>query len=67
MTEPASGASSQFLSGKHAVVTGGARGIGAAITTILLSHGARVTSMSRGTASPATVPPCSCHTRDFIR
>ena len=42
---------SQLLSGKHAVVTGGSRGIGAAVTDILLAHGARVTSVSRN-ASP---------------
>lgn len=36
-----------LLSGKHAVVTGGARGIGAAVTRALLDHGARVTVVSR--------------------
>jgi NAD(P)-dependent dehydrogenase (short-subunit alcohol dehydrogenase family) len=40
-----------LLAGKHAVVTGGARGIGAALTGELLSHGARVTSMGRSTDS----------------
>src|SRR5271166_2471666 len=35
------------LSGKHAVVTGGARGIGAAITRALVVHGVRVTVLSR--------------------
>jgi len=44
----------ELLSGKHALVTGGSRGIGAAITSILLSHGARVTTLARsGTASSA--------------
>jgi len=38
------------LSGKHAVVTGGARGIGAAITRALLGHGARVTMLGRSQA-----------------
>jgi len=33
------------LAGQHAVVTGGARGIGAAIATALASHGANVTIM----------------------
>jgi 3-hydroxybutyrate dehydrogenase len=42
----------RFLTGKHAVVTGGSRGIGAAVTAILLSYGARVTSVGRGTSSP---------------
>ena len=36
-----------LLAGKHALVTGGARGIGAAITSALLGHGARVTMLGR--------------------
>lgn len=47
MTDASRGQSSQLLSGKHALVTGGARGIGAAVTEMLLEHGARVTSVSR--------------------
>ena len=35
------------LAGKHALVTGGGRGIGAAIARALLSHGARVTLLGR--------------------
>jgi NAD(P)-dependent dehydrogenase (short-subunit alcohol dehydrogenase family) len=35
------------LAGKHALVTGGSRGIGAAIASLLLAHGARVTAISR--------------------
>jgi NAD(P)-dependent dehydrogenase (short-subunit alcohol dehydrogenase family) len=38
---------SQLLAGKHALVTGGARGIGAAVTRQLLSHGAKVTTLGR--------------------
>lgn len=38
------------LAGKHAVVTGGARGIGAAITGSLLAHGAQVTTLGRSAA-----------------
>jgi NAD(P)-dependent dehydrogenase (short-subunit alcohol dehydrogenase family) len=38
---------SNLLEGKHAVVTGGARGIGAAVTRVLLTHGARVTVLGR--------------------
>jgi NAD(P)-dependent dehydrogenase (short-subunit alcohol dehydrogenase family) len=52
VTEARRGQSSQLLSGRHAVVTGGARGIGAAVTEILLAHGARVTSVSRASATP---------------
>jgi len=44
---------SQALAGKHAVVTGGARGIGAAVTQALVSHGANVTMLGRSTAPPA--------------
>ena len=38
---------SQLLAGKHALVTGGSRGIGAAIARALLAHGARVTITGR--------------------
>jgi NAD(P)-dependent dehydrogenase (short-subunit alcohol dehydrogenase family) len=38
---------SHLLAGKHALVTGGARGIGAAVTRALLAHGARVTMLGR--------------------
>jgi NAD(P)-dependent dehydrogenase (short-subunit alcohol dehydrogenase family) len=36
-----------LLSGKHAIVTGGARGIGEAIARTLTTHGARVSVISR--------------------
>lgn len=36
-----------LLAGKHGVVTGGTRGIGAAVTRMLLSQGARVTFVGR--------------------
>lgn len=42
---------SRPLAGKHALVTGGARGIGAAITRVLLEQGARVTIAGRGKAA----------------
>lgn len=35
------------LAGRHALVTGGTRGIGAAVTHALLAHGARVTMLGR--------------------
>src|SRR5215813_6732661 len=44
---------SQALSGKHAVVTGGSRGIGAAVTQALAAHGARVTMLGRSAAPPS--------------
>ena len=47
MTGEAGGLKSELLAGKHAMVTGGARGIGAAVTDLLLAHGARVTSLGR--------------------
>jgi NAD(P)-dependent dehydrogenase (short-subunit alcohol dehydrogenase family) len=43
----AAGRKSDLLSGKHAIVTGGTRGIGAAVTRALLDHGARVTVLGR--------------------
>ena len=45
--------SSQALAGKHAVVTGGARGIGAAVTRALVAHGANVTMLGRS-PNPST-------------
>ena len=38
---------SQSLAGKHVLVTGGGRGIGAAVARALLAHGARVTISGR--------------------
>jgi 3-hydroxybutyrate dehydrogenase len=39
--------SPRALAGRHALVTGGVRGIGAAVTRALLAHGARVTILGR--------------------
>jgi NAD(P)-dependent dehydrogenase (short-subunit alcohol dehydrogenase family) len=39
--------SDRYLEGQHAVVTGGSRGIGAAVTRALVERGAKVTVMSR--------------------
>jgi NAD(P)-dependent dehydrogenase (short-subunit alcohol dehydrogenase family) len=47
VTTPQAAPISKLLAGKHALVTGGTRGIGAAVTRILLSHGGRVTSLGR--------------------
>lgn len=41
----------RYLEGKHAIVTGGGRGIGAAISGLLVERGARVTIMGRSLAS----------------
>jgi len=41
------GAATQLLAGKHALVTGGGRGIGVAIARQLAAHGARVTITGR--------------------
>jgi NAD(P)-dependent dehydrogenase (short-subunit alcohol dehydrogenase family) len=43
----------QTLAGKHAVVTGGARGIGAAVTRALVASGANVTVLGRSAAAAA--------------
>lgn len=53
MTADSRHQSAQLLAGKHALVTGGSRGIGAAIVRILLANGARVTSVGRNAKSPA--------------
>jgi NAD(P)-dependent dehydrogenase (short-subunit alcohol dehydrogenase family) len=45
--------SSQALAGKHAVVTGGARGIGAAVTRALVAYGANVSVLGRSSAPAA--------------
>ena len=46
----AKGATVRALEGKHAVVTGGGRGIGAAIAAALAGHGATLTLMGRDSA-----------------
>jgi NAD(P)-dependent dehydrogenase (short-subunit alcohol dehydrogenase family) len=45
----------QALNGKHALVTGGAKGIGAAVTRILAAHGAKVTMLGRSEAPPKSL------------
>jgi NAD(P)-dependent dehydrogenase (short-subunit alcohol dehydrogenase family) len=50
MTQVAQIQNSQLLAGKHALVTGGSRGIGAVISRFLLAHGARVSVLGRGSS-----------------
>jgi NAD(P)-dependent dehydrogenase (short-subunit alcohol dehydrogenase family) len=52
VTPPAQDSAATRLDGVHAVVTGGGRGIGAAITRTLAAHGAHVTILGR---DPATL------------
>ena len=47
MTQPTHSNVDRNLAGKHALVTGGSRGIGAAVAALLLAHGARVSVLSR--------------------
>src|SRR5579864_3457920 len=47
MSAAPSGTNSAALHGKHALVTGGARGIGLAISRMLLADGVRVTMLGR--------------------
>ena len=60
---------SQILAGKHAVVTGGARGIGAAVTRALLAHGARVTMLGRRPAPSGDndVAVEQCHEIGYVQ
>jgi NAD(P)-dependent dehydrogenase (short-subunit alcohol dehydrogenase family) len=51
MKQAAETQSSNLLAGRHALVTGGSRGIGAAVTQALLAHGARVSTLGRSPAS----------------
>lgn len=50
MTMP-SNADERYLDGRHAIVTGGGRGIGAAVAAALAQRGANVTVMGRTTAT----------------
>jgi NAD(P)-dependent dehydrogenase (short-subunit alcohol dehydrogenase family) len=57
MTQSVQNQRSQLLAGKHALVTGGTRGIGAVIAKTLLSHGARVTVLGRSTLQTKSSDP----------
>lgn len=50
------GGASQALADKHAVVTGGVRGIGAAIVRVLRQHGSRVSVLGRSEAPVSGAP-----------
>ena len=58
--------SDRYLEGQHAVVTGGSRGIGAAIARALGDRGAKVTIMSRSVANDldAEVTAITCDVTD---
>ena len=58
--------SDRYLEGQHAVVTGGSRGIGAAIARALGERGAKVTIMSRSIANDldADVTAIACDVTD---
>ena len=54
------------LSGRHAIVTGGGRGIGAAIVKLLRAEGARVTIMGRTRIDDAAWIECDIASADSI-
>lgn len=60
MTRAGLDQTSQLLAGKHALVTGGSRGIGAAVTRALLTLGARVTVLARNSSGAEDGP-------DFVK
>jgi len=60
----AANSGARALDGKHAIVTGGSRGIGAAIARVLLDHGARVTLLGRTEAETA---PAKSANSNYIR
>jgi NAD(P)-dependent dehydrogenase (short-subunit alcohol dehydrogenase family) len=55
----------ELLRGKHALVTGGARGIGAAISRKLLQHGAQVTMLGRDERALAVAAESLKHLGDI--
>lgn len=65
MTAVAIDPTSRPLAGRHALVTGGTRGIGAAISRSLLRHGARVTTLGRS-AGPRPLECVAAEDRDRV-
>ncbi len=63
--------SDRYLEGQHAVVTGGSRGIGAAVVRVLAERGAKVTIMSRSLSNDldaaVTAIPCDVTDAASIR
>jgi 2-hydroxycyclohexanecarboxyl-CoA dehydrogenase len=65
----------QGMAGRHALVTGGARGIGAAITRMLVAEGARITVLGRDAArlaafaaeAPAQLHPVAADVTDEVQ
>jgi NAD(P)-dependent dehydrogenase (short-subunit alcohol dehydrogenase family) len=64
VTQSAQSTRSQLLAGKHALVTGGTRGIGSVIASVLLSHGAWVTVLGRRTVPTDSSAPIDEHLSD---
>ena len=66
MTQSTRGTISRLLAGKHALVTGGTRGIGSVIANTLLSHGARVTVLSRHAVPSNSAEPIDQNRSDAV-
>jgi NAD(P)-dependent dehydrogenase (short-subunit alcohol dehydrogenase family) len=66
MTQSMQNTSSKLLAGKHALVTGGSRGIGLVIASVLLSHGARVTALTRRAAPAKSSEPIDENLADAV-
>jgi NAD(P)-dependent dehydrogenase (short-subunit alcohol dehydrogenase family) len=64
VTQSVQSAVSQLLAGKHALVTGGTRGIGSVIASVLLSHGARVTVVGRNAVAINSSDPIDKNRND---
>jgi NAD(P)-dependent dehydrogenase (short-subunit alcohol dehydrogenase family) len=63
--QPSHASLDRGLAGKHVLVTGGSRGIGAAVATLLLTHGAHITVLSRS-APAASDKAMNATSRDLV-